>query len=245
MSRNRKDKRNETYKINKIIPYPGSKDIENVPTNEKKSEKNLHERKFCFRRIIEGIVIALVSGIIVIFISRYLLSPRHINISTSQDGLIGHVDIEQHNEECIVYFMNSNRSLVICLDNNSDQFIRITDIYVNVIKFIDIKEEDITFGYAKTSGYAKKPICLDTKIGHNTGKMETEIDREFNPEYYTTPNSYIEIPSDNGEKFIISMDFEKQGYYKIEVEFNYMHDGKIRTIKTDPLNCIFLERDEG
>ncbi len=264
--KNKKDNRNRknnSNNRNEFTQHPDSRDKENVPADKKKSEENLHERKSkknpqkkskkksCFGRIIEGIMIALIAGIIATvigtvimsIIDRYFLSPRHIDISTSQDGLVGHVNIDQHDEECKIYFMDSNRSLIINLDNNSDMFMHITDICVNVKKCTDIMEEDIIIEVGEWSGDINRYIYLKTKIEHHTGKMEVEIDQEHNSEDDTVPDSYITIPSNTGERFILSMDFEKQGYYNIEVEFNYIYDGKKRTIKTEPLNYIFLEKD--
>lgn len=244
MSKNKKGKRKRDVrnKKNNFTQCQDNIDKENVKANKEKPNKNLHEKRFSFLRIIEGIMIALIAGVILFAINRNFLSPMRIDISTSQDGLVGHINIEQQDEECNVYFIDSNRNLAINLANNSDIYMQITDIHVNVIKCTDIAEEDITVEDYIMSGGVKKTIFLKTKIEHHTGKMETEINRELSPEYNIITDSDIYIPNNDGEKFVLSMDFEKQGYYNIEVEFNYRYDGKKRTIKTDPLNCIFLER---
>ena len=245
------EKNNKRNNRNNFIQYPDSKGKKNVLTNEEKPEDNIPEKKSRFGRIIEnpvvaaiigGIVGGVVAGIILNPINRYILSPSYIDISASQNGVIGHINIDRHDEEGIVYFMDSDYNLEINLDNNSDIFMQITDICVNVIRCTDITEEDITIGDYIIGGDAKRAICLKTKIEHHTGKMETEIDKELNPEYNITPDSYIAIANNTGEKFILSTDFEKQGYYNIEVKFSYRYDGKTQTVKTDPFNCIFLER---
>ena len=154
--RNRKGKRNNTNNTNEFIQHSDNRNKENVPSDRDKPEENLHGKKSCFGRIIEGIMIALITGIIatvigtviVSIIDRYFLSPRHIDISTSQDGVVEHVNIDQHDEECKIYFMDSDRSLRINLDNNSDMFMYITDIWVNVIKCTNITEDDIEIGRA-------------------------------------------------------------------------------------------------
>ncbi len=248
MNKKKKTKKNNR---NKFTQHSDSKDKENVSANKKKFEKkfneNTYKRKYNFEQIMNNFMITLVAGVIVWIISfninRYFLSPRHIDISTSQYGLVGHVNIDQHDKECKIYFIDSDHNLEINLDNNSDMFMNITDICVNVIKCTDITEEDIEIGECVYGGDAKRPIVLKTKIEHHTGKMETEIDRKHNPEYDTIPYSYIQIIGNTGEKFILSMDFEKQGYYNIEVEFSYMYDGKTQTIKTNSFNCIFIEKN--
>ena len=134
MGKNKKRKRNKksnrknnVNNRNEFTQHPDSRTQENVSANkkeiEKKPKKNSYEKKSCFGWInpfMIALIVAVIGDLIFNYIDRSFLSLINIDISTQQDGLVGHVNIDQHDEECKVYYMDSNRTLGVNLDNNSD-----------------------------------------------------------------------------------------------------------------------------
>lgn len=226
----------------KIIDIADYVDVKDMPDDENDVEKN--KVKSFFKWIIAAIVTACISATV-----PYYLSPIHTNISTHQIGLyFGQRKNGSRNEILDIYFKDLILPRIeIYIDNNNDSFIRISDIYVNVIKYDQITENDIIYRPDLGGlGDIEKPIYLTTEIPPYVGTVKAEIDWDLNFEYGNNSaiidsGSYIEIAGNTSDKFLITMNTNKQGYYSIEVEFCYKFHGTTHTIKTEKFDFIYLD----
>lgn len=177
----------------------------------------------------------------------YYLTPIHTNAFIQTAGS-DFGQIEPNVEACNVFFKDSVPRIEVYFDNNNDGFIRITDIFVNVIEYEYILEKDIIY---RTDiggmGDIKEPIYLKTEIEPYIGSAKTEMNWELNIKYRSDviakSDNYIEIAESTSEKFFIKMDTDKQGYYGVEIEFHYMYHGVKHKAKTEVYNYIFIDKN--
>ena len=236
-------------KIIKFPDYTGAGNFKNTSDN-KKNRKNKSVLRSLMKWIIALIITACITAYITTTLPHYL-SPMYTDISIQNIGLdFCQIQIDSKDKVCEMYSSGSIPPRTeIYLDNNNDSFIRITDICVNVIDYAYITEEDIIYSPdIGGSGDIEPPIYLKTKIEPHVGTMKAEIDWDLNLEYgkdtINESDSYIEIAQKTSDKFFLTMNTNKQGYYSIEVEFRYKYHGKMHTIKTETIDYIFIEKPE-
>lgn len=229
----------------KIINITDYLDIGNtkIPDNKKPKKKKPIWQSF-FKWLIASIAVACISTTV-----PYYLSPVHTNISIQRIGIdFGQIQANSKDKIYEIYFKDLCPPRVeIYLDNNNDSFIRITDIYVNIIQYNNITEKDIIYRPDIGGlGGIKPPIYLKAKIEPYAETTKAEIDLDLNLKYenniISKADNYIEIGQKTSDKFFLTMNTTQQGCYSIEVVFYYKYHGKTHTIKTETIDYIFLEK---
>ena len=185
--------------------------------------------------ILSNIIITAILTAVIAPIANYYFAPSLVETSLAVSS-VEYCQINS-NKETHPLFTDNKPKLEVYFDNNNEGFVRVNKVTVRTKEYVGLKKSDISLrSDIGGQGDIEKPIYLKSKVSSiRDGTYDCEYDNNLGS---YTPNEYIELVPNSGDKFFITLDAVFDGIYDVEIEIEYTYHGKTRTIVTD--NCTFV-----
>ena len=181
-------------------------------------------------------LLSLIATVVLGAIVAYHFVPSLVEISASVCADT-YCTVSTDSKTYGLFCMDVIPELNVYLDNNNDGFIRVEKISVRTNSFTSLSESDVMLNPdVGGMGDNEEPIYLISKVSCRANGVE-ECDYNYERGEYS-PNDYIELDAHSGDKFFFNLEPSRSGIYEIQIEIDYVYNGKEGTITTEP--CLFV-----
>lgn len=152
---------------------------------------------------------------------------------------------EINNGQVLAVVTESLGSLEVYLTNDNDGVIRVENICIylhNYESVSDFKYRDDIGG----QGNVEEAILLSAAISPDMTQTEAVLREEDDTKIQEgqrqenqNDERFIALEGKSADKYVIALDGEKEGIYEVSVKFDYIYQGKKRSISTDHLKFVY------
>ena len=139
-------------------------------------------------------------------------------------------------ETVSLYCDNVTPNFVIDIQNHTSYTHKIDSICANVLEYREFSESDIAAYNYPAGGKNTDYIYVTAEIKPEKGIQSTVIEEPS--------NSYISIDANSDTSFYIMPYFEKDGYYKVSFEFEFMDSGDRKVVQSEEMDFYYLQGNQ-